>query len=129
MRWRRPLHAGMKPTVAKRHWPPNSMSWGRTARALLPSSTLPQHNRAGWRPATARSPADSTTSWRASARCSRRRSADAMSHVTVTINGRQYRMACEDGQENHLIGLARDFDQRIIELHERFGEIGDARLT
>ena len=52
-----------------------------------------------------------------------------MSQVTVTINGRQYRMACEDGQENHLIGLARDFDRRIIELHERFGEIGDARLT
>jgi cell division protein ZapA len=52
-----------------------------------------------------------------------------MSHVTVTINGRQYRMACEDGQENHLIELARDFDRRIIELHERFGEIGDARLT
>ena len=52
-----------------------------------------------------------------------------MSQVTVTINGRQYRMACEDGQENHLIGLARDFDRRIVELHGRFGEIGDARLT
>jgi cell division protein ZapA len=52
-----------------------------------------------------------------------------MSQITVTINGRQYRMACEDGQENHLMGLARDFDRRIIELHKRFGEIGDARLT
>jgi cell division protein ZapA len=52
-----------------------------------------------------------------------------MSQVTVTINGRQYRMACEDGEENHLIGLARDFDRRIVELHERFGAIGDARLT
>ena len=25
-----------------------------------------------------------------------------MAQVSVTINGRQYRMACEDGQENHL---------------------------
>ena len=30
-----------------------------------------------------------------------------MAHVSVTINGRQYRMACEDGQENHLVGSPR----------------------
>ena len=29
-----------------------------------------------------------------------------MSHINVTINGRQYRMACEEGQEQHLIDLA-----------------------
>lgn len=52
-----------------------------------------------------------------------------MSHVSVTINGRQYRMACEDGQEGHLMRLARDLDQRIEQLRSRFGEIGDMRLT
>ncbi len=52
-----------------------------------------------------------------------------MSHVSVTINGRQYRMACEDGQEGHLMRLARDLDQRIEHLRTRFGEIGDMRLT
>jgi cell division protein ZapA len=52
-----------------------------------------------------------------------------MSHVSVTINGRQYRMACEDGQEGHLMRLARDLDQRIEQLRTRFGEIGDMRLT
>jgi cell division protein ZapA len=52
-----------------------------------------------------------------------------MSHVSVTINGRQYRMACEDGQEGHLMRLARDLDQRIDQLRTRFGEIGDMRLT
>jgi cell division protein ZapA len=52
-----------------------------------------------------------------------------MSHVSVTINGRQYRMACEDGQEGHLMRLARDLDQRIEQLRARFGEIGDMRLT
>src|SRR5579872_6360625 len=52
-----------------------------------------------------------------------------MSHVNVTINGRQYRMACEDGQESHLMRLAKDLDQRIEKLRESFGEIGDMRLT
>ena len=33
-----------------------------------------------------------------------------MSHVSVTIHGRQYRMACEDGQEDHLVRLAKDLD-------------------
>ena len=52
-----------------------------------------------------------------------------MSHVSVTISGRQYRMACEDGQEGHLMKLAAGLDKRIGDLRERFGEIGDMRLT
>src|SRR5487761_1863479 len=52
-----------------------------------------------------------------------------MSQVTVTINGRQFRMACEDGQEGHLMNLARDLDGRIEGLRKNFGEIGDTRLT
>ena len=53
----------------------------------------------------------------------------SMSQVTVTINGRQFRMACEDGQEGHLMRLAGELDQRIDKLRGNFGEIGDARLT
>jgi cell division protein ZapA len=52
-----------------------------------------------------------------------------MSQVNVTINGRQFRMACEDGQEGHLQLLAKDLDERIVALRGQFGEIGDARLT
>jgi cell division protein ZapA len=52
-----------------------------------------------------------------------------MAHVSVTINGRQYRMACDDGQEHHLARLAHDLDQRITNLRGTFGEIGDVRLT
>src|SRR4051794_6605202 len=54
---------------------------------------------------------------------------DRMAHVNVTINGRQFRMACEDGQEDHLRDLAQDFDRRIGDLRTKFGEIGDTRLT
>lgn len=52
-----------------------------------------------------------------------------MAQVTVTINGRQFRMACEDGQEGRLINLARELDSRISGLRAKFGEIGDTRLT
>jgi cell division protein ZapA len=52
-----------------------------------------------------------------------------MSHINVTINGRQYRMACEEGQETRLLQLAEGFEARIGSLRGQFGEIGDARLT
>jgi cell division protein ZapA len=52
-----------------------------------------------------------------------------MAHVTVTINGRQYRMACEDGEEDHLAELATGLNQRVEQLRGSFGEIGDNRLV
>ena len=52
-----------------------------------------------------------------------------MPQVSVTINGRQFRMACEEGEEEHLLQLAADLDTRITRLRGRFGEIGDTRLT
>jgi len=51
------------------------------------------------------------------------------SHINVTINGRQYRMACEEGQEVRLLKLAEDLEARVKTLRGKFGEIGDARLT
>jgi cell division protein ZapA len=52
-----------------------------------------------------------------------------MPHVTVTINGKAYRMACDEGQEEHLVGLAERFDRQVSKLRDAFGEIGDQRLT
>jgi cell division protein ZapA len=52
-----------------------------------------------------------------------------MSHINVTINGRQYRMACEEGQEARLLRLAESLESRVESLRGKFGEIGDARLT
>lgn len=51
-----------------------------------------------------------------------------MNHINVTINGRQYRMACEEGQEARLLTLAESLESRIQRLRGKFGEIGDARL-
>ena len=52
-----------------------------------------------------------------------------MPEVNVEINGRKYRMACEEGQEPHLVALADRFNRSIDNLKGAFGEIGDARLT
>ena len=52
-----------------------------------------------------------------------------MSSVNITINGKQFRVACEAGQEQRVTMLAEDFDHRISSMRSRFGEVGDARLT
>ena len=52
-----------------------------------------------------------------------------MAQVQVTIGGRNYRLACNPGEEAHLEGLARNLDARIAEMRTAFGEIGDQRLT
>ncbi len=52
-----------------------------------------------------------------------------MPEVNVEINGRKYRMACEEGQQKHLIGLAERFNTQVEALKGAVGEIGDNRLT
>ena len=52
-----------------------------------------------------------------------------MAQVSVTINDKVYRMACDDGQEEHLKALARELDETIGNLRRSVGEIGDQRLT
>lgn len=52
-----------------------------------------------------------------------------MPSVNVTINGKTYRMACDDGEEAHLESLAATFDGYVDSLKGSFGEIGDQRLT
>jgi cell division protein ZapA len=51
-----------------------------------------------------------------------------MPQVSVTIAGKTYRMACAEGDEGHLEGLAAAYDARIEQMRTSFGEIGDLRL-
>jgi cell division protein ZapA len=51
-----------------------------------------------------------------------------MAQVTVTIGGRVYRLACNEGEQPHLESLAGAFDAKINEIRASFGEIGDQRL-
>jgi len=51
-----------------------------------------------------------------------------MPEVSVEIAGKKYRMACEEGQEAHLLDLADRFNRTVDKLKGGFGEIGDNRL-
>ena len=51
-----------------------------------------------------------------------------MASVEVSINGRFYRIACEDGQEERLIRLAGSVDEKVSSLVEQVGQVGDTRL-
>ena len=51
-----------------------------------------------------------------------------MAQVNLTVNGRIYKMACEDGEEEHVAELGQRFDDAINELRSVLGEIGDQRL-
>src|ERR1700680_2157676 len=110
---------------------PSCTRSARTAHGSRPSSTRSGRVQATWKTPTARSRGGSSARSTRSAPCSAPRIASegAMSQVNVTINGRVYRMACDDGQEDYLVRLARELDQRIQQLRGTFGEIGDTRLA
>ena len=51
-----------------------------------------------------------------------------MAQVQVTINGRNYQIACDDGQEAHHVQLGEYIDKRVQELVSAVGQVGDSRL-
>ncbi len=48
--------------------------------------------------------------------------------VNVTVNGRAYTVACDDGEEAHVRELGHFLDRRVRELAESVGQVGDSRL-
>ena len=51
-----------------------------------------------------------------------------MAQVEITINSKNYRIACEDGQESRIASLAAMVDSHVKDLVEQIGQIGDTRL-
>lgn len=51
-----------------------------------------------------------------------------MAQVDIRVNGREYRITCDDGQEARLQQLAAYFDRYVTQLADDLGQIGDARL-
>ncbi|HZM06825.1 MAG TPA: cell division protein ZapA [Methylocella sp.] len=52
-----------------------------------------------------------------------------MAQLAITIAGKVYRVACDEGEEARLGDLAQLVDAKISGMRTRFGEIGDQRLT
>ena len=51
-----------------------------------------------------------------------------MGSVQVTVNGRAYSVACDDGQEAHVARLGSYLEQKVGQLVKAVGQVGDARL-
>ena len=51
-----------------------------------------------------------------------------MAQLNVDVNGRPYAVGCEDGQEPHLLELARMFDHQVRQVSQDMGQLGDTRL-
>ena len=51
-----------------------------------------------------------------------------MGSVQVTVNGRNYAVACDDGQEAHVARLGSYLEQKVGQLVKAVGQVGDARL-
>lgn len=51
-----------------------------------------------------------------------------MAQINVEVNGRPYAVGCEDGQEPHLLELAKMFDHQVRQISQDMGQLGDTRL-
>jgi cell division protein ZapA len=51
-----------------------------------------------------------------------------MGQVSVTLNGRTYRLECGEGEEAHLIELAEYLGTHVEVVKRKFGQVGDDRL-
>src|SRR5262245_61460932 len=63
---------------------------------------------------------------RASAKCSPEKG--LMGQVIVKVNGRDFSLACEDGQEPRIRRLAQYVDSKVTEFVRINGQVGEARL-
>ncbi len=51
-----------------------------------------------------------------------------MGHVSINVNGRDYQIACDDGEEQHIEYLAGYINHHAQDLVGRAGQVGEARL-
>ncbi|MGH6864642.1 MAG: cell division protein ZapA [Methyloceanibacter sp.] len=51
-----------------------------------------------------------------------------MGQVSVTLNGRNYRLECGEGEETHLVALSEYLSTHVDTMRRKFGQVGDDRL-
>ena len=51
-----------------------------------------------------------------------------MGLVAVTVNGREFSLSCDDGQEPRIRRLAQMVDTRAAEFAKSLGQVGESRL-
>jgi cell division protein ZapA len=51
-----------------------------------------------------------------------------MAQISVSVNGQNYMLACDDGEEKHLSELARAIDGRITDIRRDVKSAGESQL-
>jgi len=51
-----------------------------------------------------------------------------MAQVTLRINGYSHTLVCKDGEENHLLAMANEVEQRIEAIKAAAGQSGESRM-
>ena len=51
-----------------------------------------------------------------------------MGHITISVNSREYGIACEDGQEGHILQLSRILDEKAKLLTNGSNQISENML-
>ena len=51
-----------------------------------------------------------------------------MGQVSATVNGRTYRLSCEDGQEARLREIAEYISEKMRAVTAEFGQVGEDRV-
>ena len=51
-----------------------------------------------------------------------------MANVNITFNGKEFLLSCDDGQEEHLVELSEQLNNKFVNLKSQLGNIGENKL-
>ena len=51
-----------------------------------------------------------------------------MANVNITFNGKEFLLSCDDGQEEHLVELSEQLNNKFDNLKSQLGNIGENKL-
>ena len=51
-----------------------------------------------------------------------------MANVNITFNGKEFLLSCDDGQEEHLVELSEQLNNKFTNLKSQLGNIGENKL-
>jgi len=51
-----------------------------------------------------------------------------MAQISLSVHGRSYEVTCDDGQESHLLKLAKHIDRKMADLEGSVGQLSEQRL-
>lgn len=51
-----------------------------------------------------------------------------MAQVSIIVNGRGYQVGCDEGEEDKVQALGQALDERVQQIAQAVGQVGEARL-